>query len=301
MLRARTVGLPWIAVAALFCSTVAGAQTGEDSTVIAAARTDSRQHVEPAGQRASRRRRARAAISGARLRREDRPDAGFGEDALHRAAAGRRVEAAGAARGARRRRRRRAREVVARSVRRDREGRLRLRPRRDRLQGRHGGVRARGDDARRAKGAAGARRDLSRRGGRGERRAVQHVVAGARALGRHRRRVRAERRRLDHEGRRRPRALREHLDGRQVVDPAHDHGARDVDALRRCRARTTRSSRCRAAMAKISAYETPLTITPATKRFFIALVQDERAADVRLLSRPRRRRRGEGAGARTRS
>src|SRR5580765_4619550 len=33
MIRARTVGLPWIAVAALFCSTVAGAQTAEDSTV----------------------------------------------------------------------------------------------------------------------------------------------------------------------------------------------------------------------------------------------------------------------------
>jgi acetylornithine deacetylase/succinyl-diaminopimelate desuccinylase-like protein len=32
MIRARTVGLPWIAAAALLCSAVAGAQTGEDST-----------------------------------------------------------------------------------------------------------------------------------------------------------------------------------------------------------------------------------------------------------------------------
>ena len=60
---------------------------------------------------------------------------------------------------------------------------------------------------------------------------VQHDVAGARALGGHRRRVRAQRGRMDHEARRRPRAVREHLDGRQVVDSAHGHRARHVDAF----------------------------------------------------------------------
>ena len=35
------------------------------------------------------------------------------------------------------------------------------------------------------------------------------------------------------------------------------------------------------ALAKLSAYETPLVITPATKQFFTTLARDERAADVR--------------------
>ena len=46
------------------------------------------------------------------------------------------------------------------------------------------------------------------------------------------------------------------------------------------------------AMAKLSMYETPLEITPATKQFFTALVAHEHAADVGLLSRRRRRRSG---------
>ncbi len=61
---------------------------------------------------------------------------------------------------ARRRRRRRAGEVERRSVCRNRQRRHSHRTRRHRLQGRDGGVRARGDDARRKQGAARARRDL---------------------------------------------------------------------------------------------------------------------------------------------
>ena len=49
------------------------------------------------------------------------------------------------------------------------------------------------------------------------------------------------------------------------------------------------------AMAKLSAYEPPLVITPATKQFFTTLARTSSAADVRLLPRPRRHRRGASA------
>ena len=137
----------------------------------------------PPGNERQRRRSPRAALSRARVRRQNHPDAGFGEGDIIARLKGdgskRPVLIAAHA------------DVVG--VEREKwsvdpfagddQRRLRLRPRRDRFQGRHGGVRARGDDARRAKGAARARRDLPRRSGRRERRPVQHGVAGARATG----------------------------------------------------------------------------------------------------------------------
>ncbi len=78
-----------------------------------------------------------------------------------------------------------------RPVRGDDERRVCLRARRNRLQGRAGGVRAGGDDAGREQGAAGPRRHFPRRSRRGGR-ALQHVVAGAHALGQDELRVRPQ-------------------------------------------------------------------------------------------------------------
>ena len=160
-----------------------------------------------------------AQTAAARLRDHADSDARRREVPLHRKAPGRRQPAPGAARRARGRRWRRAREVDRRPVCRPRPRRLRLRPRRDRLQGWHGGLRPRRDAAGREQGAAVARRDPAGGGRRGIG-AVQHDVARARSLGRDRLRVRAERRRLDHRRRARHGAVRQHLDRRQVVGRA---------------------------------------------------------------------------------
>ena len=133
-------------------------------------RADSRQYQQPAGQRGADRRFARAAVQGARLRqstssRRRKPGKSHfiarlrGDGSKRPILLAAHADVVGVERE----------KWTRRSVCRRRQGRLCLRPRRDRLQGRDGGVRARGHDAGRTQGAARARRDLPGRGRRGSR------------------------------------------------------------------------------------------------------------------------------------
>ena len=85
----------------------------------------------------------------------------------------------------------------------------------------------------------------------------------------------------------------------KIVDRAHvtAHGTSTHSSMPRPDNAIFALSR---AMAKLSTYETPLALTPATRQFFPTLAQDERAADVRLLSRPRWRPTRRERGAPTR-
>ena len=177
-------------------------------------RTDPRRQQQPARARAAARRPARREAQAAGVRHRDRADAGGGEGAPARAAARRRQQEADPPRGARGHGRGRARQMVGRSVCRAGQGGPRLRPRRHRLQGRRRRLCARGHDAGGAQDSAGARRHLPV-GGRRGRGAVQHAVARPDALGQDGLRVRAERGRLDHQGRGGEGAVRQHLDRRQ--------------------------------------------------------------------------------------
>ena len=111
----------------------------------------------------------------------------------------------------------------------DRE-RAPVRPRRDGLQGRAGGVH-RGRDAARARGRhAHARPDPAQRGRRGGR-DLQHVVARREPLGQDRRERVDQRGRLDLRGRARRRAADGDHDDRQELALGHLPHARDLDAL----------------------------------------------------------------------
>ena len=115
-----------------------------------------------------------------------------------------------------------------RPVRRRRQRRVSVRPRRARLQGRPGGVHRRGHAARPLRGAAEARRDPARRGRRGGRQ-LRHPLARRQPLGQDRRRRVAQRGRLDLQGRPRPPAPARHHHDRQELAVGDREHARDLD------------------------------------------------------------------------
>ena len=177
---------------------------------------------------------------------------------------------------ARRHGRRRSRPLERRPVRRRDPGRLPLRPRLLRRQGRHRGVRDGGDAARPRAGAAHARHRARLRSRRGRRR-LRDRMARRESLGQARRRLLHQRGR-HHQHRRAGRPQLAAVTVRDKISVSVVLQTRGVSSHSARPQPPSAIDRLARALTRISRHRSAPKLTPLVRRYFRALARDEPAA-----------------------